>query len=266
MVVNSKQLIRGMYVLLGCLQNMTMGGVIFGWGSLLAILLGDREEGGVGLNIDYTHILFVSACFSASLGQLCLGFVLDSNGPRFCSIVSILTIVLGCVSISAVKELKSHYLLTSICLIAFGGAGVQNAIIHLSNLFPHWRASITSIITGSFQLSFFVFYFFDHIWKKYELNYRQIFLIYATFCLLQALLSLCMWPDAPYEIEPDPSPYPPIVHMQPTESTQLLYDNIVVLTEKECKERNRYKPKKICIKERTLYQQVRVYVCIQLCV
>lgn len=86
-------------------------------------------------------------------------------------------------------------------LIAFGGPGVQNAIIHLSNLFPSWKASATAVITGSFQLSFVVFFVFDQLWVFRDWSYQSLFLSYCLICLVNVVISLTMWPDVPYHID-----------------------------------------------------------------
>lgn len=87
------------------------------------------------------------------------------------------------------------------CLIAFGGPGTQNAIIHLSNLFPEWKATATSFIVGSFQLSFIVFFVFDQLWLRMDYSYSTLFTGYCVICLANVVVSLVMWPDQPYHLE-----------------------------------------------------------------
>lgn len=74
-------------------------------------------------------------------------------------------------------------------------------MIHLSNLFPSWKASATAIITGSFQLSFFIFTIFYHLWVKEKWEYRSIFLVYSAVCALNVIASLFIWPDTPFTFE-----------------------------------------------------------------
>ncbi len=89
--------------------------------------------------------------------------------------------------------------LPAMCLISFGGPGVLNATIHLSNLFPDWRATTTAFITGSFQLSFLVFFMFDQLWSEYSWDFRVLFMGYCVVCFVNAIVSLLMWPDTPYD-------------------------------------------------------------------
>lgn len=116
---------------------------------------------------DYVNAMFVISSFFATLGPMVLGIVLDTYGPRVCSIVSILIVVVGSATFGSSNLETSPMFIPAMCLIAFGGPGVQSAIIHLSNLFPEWKASTTAIITGSFQLSFFMFYIFDQLWSTH---------------------------------------------------------------------------------------------------
>mmetsp|Transcript_96377 Transcript_96377/g.274699 ORF Transcript_96377/g.274699 Transcript_96377/m.274699 type:complete len:508 (-) Transcript_96377:636-2159(-) len=86
-------------------------------------------------------------------------------------------------------------------LISFGGPGVQNAVIHLSNLFPASKSTIISIITGCFQLSFSIFYFFEQLWFNYHVTYRTLFLGYAVISALSFGASVLLWPDSPYDFD-----------------------------------------------------------------
>jgi MFS family permease len=131
---------------------------------------------------------------------LLLGALLDAYGPRMCSALSILLVMLGFLLFSAsTPQWPTH--LPAVILIAFGGPGVQSSIIHLSNLYPAAKATVTSIITGSFNLSFIVFFVFDRLWDKFGLSYQQLFLGYSAVCLAALLLSLLLWPDQPFSFQ-----------------------------------------------------------------
>jgi MFS family permease len=143
----------------------------------------------------------VIAAFFSSLGPLLLGAVLDNYGPRICSIVSTLFVICGLIlfSISDVTHLPMF--IPAMSMVAFGGPGVQNAIIHLSNLFPGWKATATAVMTGSFQLSFIVFFIFDQLWVFKDWTFQQLFLSYCLVCVANIVISACLWPDTPYHHE-----------------------------------------------------------------
>lgn len=145
--------------------------------------------------------MFVVATSLSFLGPLILGSVLDHFGPRISSLISIAIILSGCILFGYSDKEEFPYFLPAICLIAFGGPGVQSSIIHLSNLFPSWKATATALLTGSFQLSFFILFLFDQLWSVEKLTYQTLFLGYCGVCVFNALVSLIMWPDVPYSYE-----------------------------------------------------------------
>jgi MFS family permease len=181
--------------------------------------------------------MFVMSSFFNFLGPLGLGVILDLYGPRACSVASSLCVVLGS-AMFGISSGKVPLFIPGMCLIgtydamihgwcnyststqcfcsmcthlsfmhtlvhscihaAFGGPGVQSAVIHLSNLFPDWKGFTTAIITGAFQLSFFVFYFFDKLWRYSHWDYQALFLWYALLASVNIVIALVMWPDKPY--------------------------------------------------------------------
>lgn len=156
------------------------------------------------LMLPSAQIMFVIASFFSCLGPLLLGVALDYLGPRVSSVLSIASIGLGSLlfSISNLETLPCF--IPAMCLISFGGPGVLNATIHLSNLYPGWQATTTAFLTGSFQVSFLVFYAFDQLWMRNGWNYRQLFWVYSLVCAANTVVSLLVWPDTPYESEETP--------------------------------------------------------------
>ena len=142
--------------------------------------------------------MFTFASFFNFLGPLLLGIVLDLYGPRVCSIISITFIAVGCILFGYSDIESNPMFIPAMCLIAFGGPGAQNAIIHLSNLFPTWKATATAFITGSFQISFFVFVAFEYLWMKNNIDYGRLFIGYSLICAINILISAVFWPDKPY--------------------------------------------------------------------
>jgi MFS family permease len=146
-------------------------------------------------------MMFVVATFFSFLGPLLLGVVLDHYGPRVCSVISVALITIGSFLFSISSRNDLPLFVPGLCLIALGGPGEQSAIIHLSNLFPTWKATATAVITGSFQLSFTVFLVFHQLWKHYQYSYVDLFRGYSVLCLINIVISLLMWPDAPYAFD-----------------------------------------------------------------
>ena len=189
-------------IVLGCLQNVTSGGILYGWASISgSMLLAAPTDGGPGLSHDYVHVMFVTASFFSFLGPLLLGAILDTYGPRVCSIFSMLFISLGCFLFAVSNVPNFPMFIPALSMIAFGGPGVQSAIVHLCNLFPANKGTATAFITGSFQLSFIVFLVFDQMWHFYQYSYQFLFTVYGCVCLCNMVLSTLLWPVAPYSYE-----------------------------------------------------------------
>jgi MFS family permease len=144
-------------------------------------------------------MIFVVASFCNFLGPLLLGIVLDTYGPRACSVLSIGLIMIGSAMFAVSEPNTMPLFVPGMCLIAFGGPGTQNAIIHLSNLYPGWKATATAFITGSFQMSFVVFLIFDQLWMNWNLTYTELFAGYCVVCFINVVISLLLWPDEPFQ-------------------------------------------------------------------
>jgi MFS family permease len=142
--------------------------------------------------------MFVTAVFFSFLGPLMLGALLDSYGPRVCSIISLSFVALGSLLFGLSDRPHLPMFIPALSMIAFGGPGAQSAIIHLSNLFPKYKATATALITGSLNLSFVVFFAFDQLWHFMGFDYRSLFIGYAALVCFNILISLFLWPDKPY--------------------------------------------------------------------
>jgi len=199
---------RCFLVLLACFQNLLMGGVIFGWASISNTML-TSSTSAPALNPSHIHDMFIMGTSANMCSPLFLGIVLDKYGPRASSVISILCSFAGFLLFGLANSL-SHSDLVSTWLdrqtifsvaivgIGFGGPGVQNAVIHLANLFPSRKGLVTAIITGCFQLSFVVFFIFDQLWFYGNIDYRTLFFGHACLCFLSLLASLLLYPDIPF--------------------------------------------------------------------
>lgn len=151
--------------------------------------------------------MYVVAQFFNYMGPFFFGMILDFYGPRVCSVLSIASITVGCCMFGLSNQSTRPLFIPAMCLIAFAGPGVQNSIVHLSNLFPDAKASALAYIIGSFSLSFIVLLVFDQLWLFMHLSYQQLFLGYSAICVLNMIISIVLWPDHSYVvIEGDQSP------------------------------------------------------------
>jgi hypothetical protein len=87
----------------------------------------------------------------------------------------------------------------SICLIAFGGSAAQNALMHVSNLFPKGKSLFISLMTVSFQLSAGIFQVFAALYDD-GIPLKVVFLGYTALVAVLLVVGALLWPDKPYSI------------------------------------------------------------------
>ena len=143
----------------------------------------------------------MTSVFFSFLGPLFLGIILDAYGPRTCSVISLLLVTIGSALFAISNVPNFPMFVPAASLIAFGGPGVQSAIVHISNLFPGHKALVTAFITGSFQLSFIIFFVFDQLWHFGQLDYQMLFMGYGAMSACSMFVSAILWPDEPYSSE-----------------------------------------------------------------
>jgi len=160
-------------------------------------------EGGAGLTLDQTTQLYGTAASVNYISPLFLGLILDRMGPRTCSAVSNATVAIGCMIFASASQFSSYAI--GICLVAFGGPGVQTSLIHLGNLFPSRRFFVMGMVAETICLSFAVLPLMDVVWESTppEFSFRWTFGILAVTVAVSALFSVLLWTDTPYEAEDD---------------------------------------------------------------
>lgn len=185
-------------VVVACVQTMLCAGIIFGWASVAGTLLvAPFEDGGANLTMDETISIFAVAASIFAVSSLFLGYALDTQGPRICSLLAHLFILVGCNTVASAISYRGFLIGTS--LMAFGGPGIQLAVFHLANLFPDQQFTVMSCISGSVTISFVVFPIFDLLWERYGIGFRIMFRSYLIVIAFSALATQLLWPDEPYE-------------------------------------------------------------------
>ncbi|GMH49390.1 hypothetical protein TrRE_jg7278 [Triparma retinervis] len=186
------------------------------------MLVADVDKGGVGMSSSEITTIFTFATFVNFASPLILGVLLDSQGPRSCSVLSNFLVCLGFFTFSLSTSYAGFMVAT--LLIAFGGPGVQNSIIHIGNLYPESASTITSFITGAFSLSFVIFALFDMLWEDCNISFRTLFGVYGVVLLFSTAMSGFLWPDVAYNEKgelPD-APRTPPPKQDPNEMSSLI--------------------------------------------
>mmetsp|Transcript_5518 Transcript_5518/g.7596 ORF Transcript_5518/g.7596 Transcript_5518/m.7596 type:complete len:553 (-) Transcript_5518:736-2394(-) len=188
------------YVLLitACFQNVLCAGVLFGWSAISETLLIDKHT-GPGLSPRCIQAIYVIACMTSFCAGLPFGMLMDWCGPRFCNVTSSLSVAVGSLICSlANKSNRSACFMIGIVIIAFGGAGSQISVIHLTNLFPSAKGLITSIFTSCFNLSYMVFLLFSKVWETSSITFHEMFFTYSLLGFACAIVGGMLFPDKPF--------------------------------------------------------------------
>lgn len=184
-------------VVVASLQTMLCAGIIYGWASVAGTLLvAPFDKGGANLTMDETSVIFAVSASTSSFAALPLGYVLDTRGPRICSIVSHCFILAGCYTFASASGYQAFMIGTN--LMAFGGPGIQSAVIHLANLFPEDKFMTMSAMSGSVSLSFAILPLFDLLWERHGIGFRVMFRFYFILVALSALSAHVLWPNEPF--------------------------------------------------------------------
>jgi len=165
------------------------------------MLVDSPQDGGAGLTLDQTTQMFGLAASVNYISPLALGMILDKFGPRACSFVSNGLVTLGCFVFCATTSVT--VLTLGICLVAFGGPGVQTSLIHIGNLFPERRYFVMGIVSETITLSFAILPVMDLIWEQTGVSFQWIFGAYGVIMAASTAMSVLLWPDAPYVAPPD---------------------------------------------------------------
>jgi len=184
---------------LACLQNASVGGLIYGWVNIDRTLLGN----GAGLSLTETTRIFSWASATSLAATLVLGCVLDRMGPRLCSVAGQACILAGVFFFAVARGFAGFALAT--CLIAFGGPGIQLSIVHVANLFPQNQYLVLCGLNGCISVSVCVFAAFDWLYANApNATVHVLFGSYLPVVLASLVASALVWPDRPYEPPPAP--------------------------------------------------------------
>eukprot|EP00736_Rhodelphis_marinus_P003166 Rmarinus@m.5962 len=194
------------YLLLAFLYNFVLAGALYGWSSLDKMFQEEGkyswlcEDGKNGCWAQQNHLQFIYTIASSvnMSASVILGPVLDKGGPRLCGAISMASMTAGLALVSFSTR-SSDYMLIGMSLYGFGGPGIQNSVMHISNLYPDNRHWVSCFIAGGSQLGFLVFFVFDQVSKVTALGSSEMFLGYAIFTAVQLLIVGCVMPDTPFQ-------------------------------------------------------------------
>lgn len=233
---------RGLLLSCAVFMIALTGGTVYGWPAMRVMLLREAaiqstschrnetgttdeaipsEIGGGGAasldsNIDCPErelifgLIYTAGSWANQAGRLPAGILLDHAGPRVTATLSALIMTAGALTYglatTSVGGLVCGYL-----LLGLGGAGVQISVQSTAALFPRNRSLAMSCMSGAYQFATGVLIVFEAIHRPAagappdappRLSLSWLMTIYAIIGGVLAVLSLTIWPDAPFTSPP----------------------------------------------------------------
>jgi len=196
--VDTPPALRTLRVMWAAIQNVLMGGVVYGYAALGPMLRAHATLGGCGLSSAYCQVMFFAAVCASGLSPLASGAVLDLAGPRGASVFFTGLFACGAYLFSVSENHSFNLFIPGLILMAFAGPGVSQAASYTSAYFPNRGSLVATLLSMSFHLSFLVFYAINYMWenttdKRHPMRtdgYRYAFESLALLAAGSALISV----------------------------------------------------------------------------
>lgn len=147
------------------------------------------------------NLFFVLASTSGNTTCLLAGTSLDRFGRRFCWIISSIVIAVGLLLMALSFSIPGFdgYIAANI-ILAFGGTYLFVSSFELANAFPKYSGLVVALVTGAFDASAAVFFFYRLAYEASEGAFSpdRFFYIYLIVPLLILVVELWLMPANSY--------------------------------------------------------------------
>jgi len=145
--------------------------------------------------------IFTAGAVAVNLAQLFSGFFLDTFGPKITCATSSVLLIAGLLLFGFSNDTSFQAFIPGYILIGIGGPPIQLAVLHLSNLYPSWKAMIKSVVSGLFGLSSLIFFLFFLVHEYLEVSRTWIFVGYCGVIVLIMISGLIFWPTKSFLLD-----------------------------------------------------------------
>ncbi|KAK5132889.1 hypothetical protein LTR08_008409 [Meristemomyces frigidus] len=152
------------------------------------------------------NLMFTVAAVSTNVCALPVGAVLDRYGPRVASLIGVVFLALGAVSMAFAAQLPFDAYIPGYLFLAIGGPFVFIPSFQLSNTFPRHSGLILALLTGAFDSSSAVFLAYRLIWQQTDGDFtiKKFFLAYLVVPALILVAQLFIMPSQSYKTSSEP--------------------------------------------------------------
>ncbi|SCW01743.1 LAFE_0E06282g1_1 [Lachancea fermentati] len=148
------------------------------------------------------NLMFTVGAGTTNVVALFVGWILDSYGPRVCGFIGSGFLTLGALSLgwSSNISLFDPYIVGYV-LLAIGGPFVFISCFQLANSFPKRSGTVLAIITGAFDTSSALFFFYRVAYQNWkpDLTLKKFFNFYLVVPLFIFLCQLFIMPKESYK-------------------------------------------------------------------
>ncbi|KAI7126386.1 hypothetical protein D0868_15362 [Hortaea werneckii] len=189
-------------------------GTVFGFAALKPVLVEegvyretctpDELEEGVYTCYEQElrlNLMFTVAAVSTNVCALPVGTVLDRYGPKVASVVGVVNLTIGALSMVFADHLPFDAYVAGYLFLALGGPFVFISSFQLSNTFPQHSGLILALLTGAFDTSSAVFLFYRLIYQATDGAFkpRHFFLLYLVVPVFILAAQLFLMPNQSYK-------------------------------------------------------------------
>ena len=194
-------IIRFLQLIWSMTLNVLMGGVLYGYASLVYVLMSSEDEGGCSLGSKYAQLCFTIAISFSCISPIFMSALLEGKGPRFTAILCTFLFSIGALIFGVSDIHRLGLFIPGLSLMAFAGPGINGTSHYCVHLFPQHKSLVSTLLDCSYHMSFIVLYVAQALWTHKldttgDGDFRSIFCYYSFICLGSVLPTLFLMPDS----------------------------------------------------------------------
>lgn len=189
-------------------------GPVFGYAALKPVLVEEgvyrdqctKQELKDGVWVCYEqelrlNLMFTVAAVTTNVCALPVGTILDRFGPRISSMIGVVFLTLGALSLAFAADLPFDAYIPGYLFLAIGGPFIFISSFQLSNTFPKNSGLILALLTGAFDTSSAVFLAYRLIYQGSNGSFtpKKFFLVYLIVPAYILLAQIFIMPHNSYK-------------------------------------------------------------------
>ncbi|CEG41326.1 Major facilitator superfamily domain, general substrate transporter [Plasmopara halstedii] len=189
-------------VLVVCLSDLLLTGLVFGWAPLLLLLKKEGQyherctnpsEPACVEQENRLNLIFAVAAVTVNVGALPVGIFMDRTGPQATVITAAIIEVAGIILLAFAESQTFDVFVLAYSLIAFGGCITMMSSYPASFLIMRYQTAILAAISCLFDGSSVIFLVLYAVHERFGWTRRELLLGLAVVSTLVYLLLIILW-------------------------------------------------------------------------